>query len=300
MKTVTLKRQFHRGESRLTLSFKYDIELIKIIKAVDGARWSSSKNCWHVPDKAGMVSTLSGLLSGKALLDYSTLKSEIKTETIQEKEEAPESPGLSSADNSNIEELRRWMIYRRYSDSTINTYIAMLGHFLRFIQPKESSEISSDDMVRFVNEYVIPRRLSYTFQNQVISAVKLFYRNINKIELNLETFKRPRREHRLPNVLSKQEIKQIIEAPTNTKHRVILSLMYACGLRRSELLNLLLGDIDSKRGILHIRQSKGKKDRIVPISQKIVDILREYYRYYMPERYLFEGQKKGMHALSLV
>jgi len=73
----------------------------------------------------------------------------------------------------------------------------------------------------------------------------------------------------------------------------MLSLIYACGLRRSELLNLKSGDIDRQRGVLFIRQSKGKKDRIVPISKKITDILEEYSMYYKTERYLFEGQIKG-------
>jgi len=91
--------------------------------------------------------------------------------------------------------------------------------------------------------------LSYTFQNQVISAAKLFFRFVYKADLDVETFERPHREYRLPNVLSRQEVKQIIEAPANTKHRVMLSLVYACGLRRSELLNLMPTDIDSKRGI---------------------------------------------------
>jgi len=86
---------------------------------------------------------------------------------------------------------------------------------------------------------------------------------------------RPRREHRLPNILSRNEVKQIIEVSTNTKHRVMLSLIYACGLRRSELLNLKPGDIDSERGVLLIKQSKGKKDMIVPVSEKLVGILLE-------------------------
>jgi integrase/recombinase XerD len=91
-------------------------------------------------------------------------------------------------------------------------------------------------------------------------------------------------------VLGKQEIKAIIEAPTNLKHRAMLSLIYACGLRRSELLNLSLSDVLSDRNLLFIRQSKGKKDRVVPISDKIIEMLREYYKAYKPKAWLFEGQ----------
>ena len=108
--------------------------------------------------------------------------------------------------------------------------------------------------------------------------------------MDLNNIQRPRREKRLPNVLSKQEIKAILEAPTNLKHRAMLSLIYACGLRRSELLNLSLSDVHSDRNLLFIRQSKGKKDRVVPISNKIIEMLREYYKAYKPKEWLFEGQ----------
>jgi integrase/recombinase XerD len=94
-------------------------------------------------------------------------------------------------------------------------------------------------------------------------------------------------------VLSKEEVKQILNAHKNIKHRAMLSLIYACGLRRSELLNLKIPDVDSKRGLLIIRQAKGKKDRVAPLSERIVGLLREYYRQEQPVDYLFEGQEKG-------
>jgi integrase/recombinase XerD len=108
--------------------------------------------------------------------------------------------------------------------------------------------------------------------------------------MEVDFIQRPRREKRLPNVLSKNEVKTILEAPTNIKHRAMLSLIYACGLRRGELLNLTLKDILSDRNLLFIRQSKGKKDRMVPISPKIIVMLREYYKAYKPKTWLFEGQ----------
>ena len=91
----------------------------------------------------------------------------------------------------------------------------------------------------------------------------------------------------------KEDVKKILEAHSNFKHRVMLSLIYACGLRRSELLNLKANDIDSDRGLLFIKQSKGKKDRMVPLSIKTIQLLREYYKIYKPEVWFFEGQKKG-------
>jgi integrase/recombinase XerD len=104
---------------------------------------------------------------------------------------------------------------------------------------------------------------------------------------------RPRREHKLPNVLSKEEVKAVLEALSNPKHKVMLSLIYACGLRRSELLNLKPQDVDSKRGLLMIRQGKGRKDRVAPLPERIVEMLRDYYKGYRPKVWLFEGQKAG-------
>lgn len=91
--------------------------------------------------------------------------------------------------------------------------------------------------------------------------------------------------------MAKEEIRKILNAHKNLKHRTMLSLIYACGLRRSELLNLKISDVDSHRGLLIVRQSKGKKDRVVPLSSKTVDLLREYYKFEKPNQYLFEGEK---------
>lgn len=109
----------------------------------------------------------------------------------------------------------------------------------------------------------------------------------------MEKIYRPKTEKLLPNVLSKEEIKKILNAHSNIKHKTMLSLIYSCGLRRSELINLKPSDIDSKRNVVIIRQSKGKKDRIVPLSIKILMMLRDYYLDYKPKTWLFEGQNVG-------
>lgn len=269
------------------------VVLLSVVKGFPGARWSNKMKCWHIPDSSDVITLLLKAFYKKAYIDYSTLKHEKKAAPVREEAIPAILPLQSDEDKVKLEEFRKWMIHRRYSDSTINTYTGMLGQFLRFIRPKESSEISSDDMVRFVNEYIIPRGLSYTFQNQVISAAKLFFSHFYKSDLDVETFRRPRREHRLPNVLSKEEVKAILQAPSNLKHKTMLSLIYACGLRRSELLNLKPVDIDRNRGILLIKQSKGKKDRITPISDKIIKLLEDYYLSCRPIKWLFEGQVKG-------
>lgn len=293
-KTITIKRLIYRGESRLMLHFSYDPVLIDILKHFEDSRWSRTLQCWHIPDGREQLPVLFDAFRGKAFLDYSDLKNR-KTSGIKIGAKAnQEGVLLHEKDREYLEQFRLWMKYKRYSESSISNYTASLRTFLLFLYPKSGGDVSREDMVRFVNEYVIPRQMSYAYQNQVVNAAKLFFREIMKLELDVDKFERPRREHKLPNVLSREEVRRILETPVNLKHRAMLSIIYACGLRRSELLNLKISDIDSKRGLLVIRQSKGRKDRIVPIGEKILGLLREYYKLYRPVIWLFEGQKKGI------
>lgn len=189
---------------------------------------------------------------------------------------------------------KNYMNYRRYSSNTIKTYSDALEVFFRFYQNKEPESFTIEDIVHFNSEYILRKNLSASYQNQVINAIKLFYRNRFNKAMEVDFIQRPRREKRLPNVLSKEEVKAILEAHNNLKHKVMLSLIYSCGLRCGELLALEPFHIDSKRNIILIKNSKGKKDRIVPLSQKILEMLRTYYKLYKPKRYLFEGQTSGM------
>jgi integrase/recombinase XerD len=185
-----------------------------------------------------------------------------------------------------------WMYSRRYSENTINTYVNAIKVFLSYHSQKKSEEITNEDLLEFNNCYIIANKLSASYQNQVVNAVKLFFRITLLKSINIDLIHRPKNPKLLPNVLSKEEIKLILNAHGNIKHKAMLSLIYSCGLRCGELLRLKLTDVDSKRGLLIIRQSKGRKDRITPLSEKIVEMLRSYYLAYKPMIYLFEGQKK--------
>lgn len=176
------------------------------------------------------------------------------------------------------------MQHKRYSESTVDTYTKAIRAFLRFVQPKKSTDVTNDDMIRYVHLYMMPRQLSQSYQNQTVNAARLFFKTILGAKIITEQIERPRKEHKLPNVLSKAEVIQILNAAQNQKHRTMLSLIYACGLRRSELLNLKLENINSDRHMLVILNSKGKKDRIIPISDKTIEMLRDYYKKYKPKR----------------
>jgi len=306
MKTITAERVIHEGKSRIALRFPYDAELIVIIKRLPDARWSSNNKYWHIEDGSDIITKLLKVLYGKAYVDYSALqpniaeKIKLKRETEAKQKAAKPAAGndrvfpeLTRKGEEDIARYRRWLKANRYPESTVHTYCAMMTKFLRFVSPKEASECTDDDLIRIVEEFIIPNGLSYSFQNQMISSVKKFYGNIYKSVIDPGKIDRPRARHRLPNVLGKDDVKKILNSITNEKHRVMLSLIYACGLRRSELLQLVPADVERGRNLLRIRQSKGFKDRIVPISDRTIEMIDTYIKRYKPERYLFEGQYRG-------
>ena len=192
-----------------------------------------------------------------------------------------------------LDAFSHYMLQRRYSPNSVKSYREALRVFLDFIEDKVPEEITNDDLELFNHERIIERGFSSSYQNQVINAIKLFFETIQDKKLILEKLHRPRKEKKLPQVLSKKDVRRILEAPVNMKHRAMLSMIYACGLRRSELLNIELRDIQRNRMIVLIRQSKGKKDRIVPLSPKLLLLITDYWKAYRTQRWLFEGQRKG-------
>ncbi|MBG6187084.1 tyrosine-type recombinase/integrase [Flavobacterium sp. CAN_S2] len=254
----------HNKEKRITVFFEKNVEFITRIKKLEGSRWSQTLRVWHLPD---------------------TIENRERFQLVPLSNSLPSDEGTEQ-----IKKFMQWLSSKRYSPNTIKTYSEALKSFLIFYREKPIAEITNEDVIVYNNDYILKNNLSSSYQNQIVNAIKLFFTTIRGTKIEIDKIHRPKRAKILPNVLSKEEVKLILNAHSNIKHKTMLSLVYSCGLRRSELLNLKPTDIDSKRGIIIIRQSKGKKDRIVPLSIKILAMLREYYIGYKPKTWLFEGQ----------
>jgi integrase/recombinase XerD len=292
--TIGLSRVDWHGNVHIGLSIEYDRALIEELKKLyPEIRWCPQRRLWHLPYRHQFVGELFQHFKGRYWIDYKAYYEQMdiqKAKTARPSESLPE---LDEFREKLIEQYRKYLFSKRYAESTIKTYSEALRVFFRYFHDKPIDEIDNADLIQFNNEYILKNAYSQAYQNQVVNAVKLFYRKIQNRKLDPDVIERPRTEKKLPNVLSKEEVKMILDALDNVKHKTMLILIYACGLRRSELLNLKIKDIDSKRGILIIRQSKGKKDRIVPLSERIIVLLRDYYQIYKPDIYLFEGQNVG-------
>lgn len=257
----------HNKEKRIAVYFEKNAELIARIKLVEGSRWSQTLGVWHIPD---------------------TDENRIRFKITPISQTIPSAEGIEQ-----IEKFKQWLRSKRYSESTLTTYSEALKSFLIFYREKPIAEITNEDVIVYNNEFILKNNLSASYQNQIVNAIKLFFKTVRETKIEIDKIHRPKRAKLLPNVLSKEEVKLILTVLTNTKHKTMLSLIYACGLRRSELLQLTFEDIQVDRKLLFIKQSKGKKDRIVPISDRIIEMLREYFKEYRPKKWLFEGQREN-------
>jgi len=177
-------------------------------------------------------------------------------------------------------------IYLNYSDKTKNIYLHYIKEFLESVT-KQVAHLNSKDFQSYLDNYNFT---SVSQQNQVINAIRFLYIECLNKKYDKVSFKRPRGEKKLPQVIDGDFIKEKLSNIKNLKHKTILSLTYSVGLRVSEVINLKVEDVDTKRMIIHIKNAKGKKDRIVPLSQNIHQLLREYHLEYNPNEYLFNGQ----------
>jgi len=180
---------------------------------------------------------------------------------------------------------------RNYSQRSIDTYVHMLNA-LEDYHNTSIDEISTDQVKDFLQYSIGTKSVSVSYINQVISAVKILQKDVLGKDWESIRIKRPRRIKKLPVVLSKEEVKSMIETTRNLKHRTIFAVIYSAGFRISELINLLPSDIDSDRKQIRVL-GKGNKYRYTLLSENTLDMLRVYWRAYKPERYLFEGQRQG-------
>jgi len=284
MKTITINRIILQQQDRLSLAFNYDKELIELVKKLPGRKWSQNLKCWHIPYKEGIEKTLSRLF-----VEIASLKFVINDVNCY-KTKIRKIPG------EYLDLLKR----RRYSDSTIKTYTHFFKEFINFFPNREPDAISEDDIKAYLNHLVINKKVSYSTQNQVVNAIKFFYEKVKKQEKTEYWIDRPKKQMKLPFVISENEILSILQATNNLKHKCMIALLYSAGLRVGELINLRKEDVVYNKKVIFVRQAKGKKDRLTILSYNTEMVLQKYLNKYKPKYWLFEGQSGGKYSRESV
>lgn len=180
-------------------------------------------------------------------------------------------------DRMDFKKITQQLIVQRYSANTISTYVSCLERFKQYLDTSNSCTID-DASIQSYLFMLVSKNYSISAQNQHINAIKFYLEKVLKEKRKTYYIDRPRRNKKLPTVLSEQEVQLILSQISNLKHKTIISLIYSCGLRIGEVIQLKITDIDSTRMLIHIRNSKGAKDRMIPLADNLLVLLRNYYK----------------------
>lgn len=279
---------------RLRLIFGFNKSLIMTIKKMPFWAWDSKNKWWTIPFSDKLLEQIKEIASQENLkLHY---EEEQTTTTKKPRITAYEVACYRSCPENMILKLKEL----RYSEGTIKSYKSLFEEFINHYPTTEIDKIDEAKIIAFCQYLVIDRKVSASYQNQAINAIKFYYEKVLGGQRKFYFLTRPDKEKALPTVLNTQEVTQIFRATSNLKHRAILMVIYSAGLRVGELINLKIKDIDSERKQIRIEQGKGKKDRYTLLSAKTLDLLRQYFREYKPQEYLFEGQACAQYSARSV
>jgi site-specific recombinase XerD len=325
MQIITIKPLHHRGLQCIGIYFEKNILLQQSIQKVAGAKWSKTNTCWYIPCDGENYIRLKTALENKAHLEVAALREflldkkrkaaaagviqEKETEKNYNKNPIGETPAqavnsykfprhLAPENLKALNQFKRQLDLKSYSPSTIRTYSNEFVQFLIMIKSRPAADFTEDRIKNYLQYCSEKLKLSENTLHSRINALKFYYEQVLGREKFFWEIPRPKKPLLLPKVISKEQIASLINAIENTKHKTIIMLAYACGLRVSEVVSLKVRHIDGKRKMLFIERGKGKKDRIVSLSPNMLIMLREYYKQYKPKDYLFEGQFENEHLTT--
>jgi integrase/recombinase XerD len=288
---ITISHLFHNGEKQIKLDFFPENKIINSVKTISGIKWSKTHRCWYIFNNPQNLKILFKTLKGIAEFECKHFFNNShfnKLENISKFNETH----LSKKIPCPVEYIEKLKL-KRYSENTIRTYKYMFIDFINFFPDKNIDEISENDIKKYQLHLVRNRNVSESHQNQSINAIKFYFEKVKHCFRKVYDLERPRHSKKLPQVLSEEEIQQIFKQVVNLKHKCILFIIYSGGLRISEVINLRINDIDSKRNLILVRNAKGKKDRVTLLSEKLIVLIFEYLNVYKPKEWLFEGQNKN-------
>ncbi|HET8802940.1 MAG TPA: tyrosine-type recombinase/integrase [Aequorivita sp.] len=281
----------------ISINFPYDQEIKLRLRTLKGLQWSQTHRCYYLPfsreNKRLLYDTLR---TGDTFIDYSALQDFVPPK----KQDCGPDPKFSRSQKKVLHEYVAYLRGQRLSESSVRTYYNFIMKLVDFIAEKPIADLQPRDIEMFVEQRIAAENYALSTHRQCISAVKHFLQLYACQKIDVSNIKRPKKSRYLPMVLSKEEIISLLRATRNLKHRAILAMIYSGGLRISELLELKWQHIDIMRRQIFIKNSKGRKDRVVVLAESMLPLLNNYLFTYKPKEYFCEGQYGGKYSAQSI
>jgi site-specific recombinase XerD len=300
-KSITLKHLLINQKKCIGLQFNTNKVIQALVDKLPNASWSKEFGMFYISNNKSNLDLIFKTFYGIAWINGNYFFSEKIINADNPELNLERYRNRKPKDNFKTcpEEYLLKLELKRYSDNTVRTYVSCFESFINYYYNEDPITLNEIDVRKYLQKLVQEGK-SNSYVNLAVNSIKFYYEIVLGMPNRFYAIERPRKEKQLPEVLSKEEIINIINNTNNLKHRCIVGLLYSSGLRRSELLNLKITDIDSKRMVVIVKKAKGNKDRLSVLSPSILKDLQKYYKEYRPEKYLFEGQKGDKYSVTSV
>jgi integrase/recombinase XerD len=276
------------ADGRIRVFFPYHPDNVARVKQVSGRRWHPQEKCWSVPAGDDSIFALRRLFVTESVASFAKPVKRPGAVTRRRWD------SLSEEEQAFIAPVEEEMKLRGYSPKTRKSYRNHLLAFVRYIDCPPTAVL--EGQIRgYLLHLIDEKGNSRAYLNQAVSAIKFYYQRVARLEKTIENIPRPRRESKLPTVLSRSEVIRLFDALSFLKHRALLMVAYSAGLRVSEVVRLRAADIDVERGMIHVRRGKGYKDRYTLLSALTLETLRLYRKSCEPSEWVFPGARPGRH-----
>lgn len=278
----TLSIRLDPGAAQAELIFRYDEEIVAVIRALRERRWHPERRCWTIArseidglcrelERRGVLVTVQG--------DGSKRQPGRRSRRVV----------LTPERESQLAAAEQELKLRRYSPRTCRAYLKLLRRFLADIPP---GPLEADTMRAYLLGFV-ERGASVAYHGQLRAVLRFFATHVLRDPSLADGLPSPRRERSMPTVLAVSEVKRLFGALANPKHRLMAFLLYSSGIRVGELVRLRVADLDSERHLVHVRRGKGGKDRYTLYSDAAVQAVERYVAFAQPDDWLFAGARGG-------
>lgn len=300
-KSITLKHLLINQNKCIGLQFNTSKVLQLLVEALPNISWSQEFEMFYLPNNKTNIDLIFKTFYGIAWVNGNYFFSDKIINVKNPQLNLERYRNRQSKDNYKYcpKDYLLKLELKKYSDNTVRNYVSHFESFINYYYDADPISLNEVDIRTYLQK-IIQEGKSNSYVNMTVNSIKFYFETVLGMPNRFYAIERPRKEKHLPEVLSIEEIMRIINNANNIKHKCIIGLLYSSGLRRSELLNLNITDIDSKRMVVKIKGAKGNKDRISILSPSILEDLKLYYMEYRPKVYLFEGQKGGKYSATSV